>query len=55
MPVKTKFQLKQIPSWNEGDTKESIISYVNDVITSESQKFIPIKNRIAMFDNKENL
>ncbi len=50
-----QLQVDPLPSWNEGDTKESIISYVNDVATSESQNFIPIKDRIATFDNDGNL
>lgn len=44
-----------LPSWNEGKTKEAILTYVNDVTNSESPNFIPIKDRIATFDNDGNL
>ena len=44
-----------LPSWNDGETKTSIIVYVNDITNSESKKFIPITDRIATFDNDGNL
>ena len=40
-----------LPSWNKGATKASIIDYVNDVINTESENFIKIPDRIAVFDN----
>jgi hypothetical protein len=44
-----------LPSWNEGDTKQAIISYVNDVTKEGSANFIPVGDRIATFDNDGNL
>ena len=44
-----------LPSWNEGNTKQAIINYVNDVTTEGSANFIPVKDRIATFDNDGNL
>ena len=44
-----------LPSWNKGPTKTSIISYVEDVISVESENFIAIPDRIATFDNDGNL
>ena len=44
-----------LPSWNDGETKTAIISYVNDVTNAESENFIPIKDRISTFDNDGNL
>jgi hypothetical protein len=44
-----------LPSWNEGQTKEAIMSYVNDVTAEGSANFIPISDRIATFDNDGNL
>ena len=44
-----------LPSWNDVASKSNIIAYVNDVINSESENFIPIKGRIATFDNDGNL
>ena len=40
-----------LPSWNEGQTKTSIVTYVNDVSNASSENFIPIADRIATFDN----
>lgn len=48
-------QSDPLPSWNEGATKEAIMSYVEDVTDSNSQNFIPIGDRIATFDNDGNL
>lgn len=51
----TEIETNPLPSWNEGKTKASIVSYVNDVTDSESINYIPIANRIAVFDNDGNL
>ena len=44
-----------LPSWNEETSKSNIIAYVSDVTNTESKNFIPIKDRIATFDNDGNL
>ena len=44
-----------LPSWNEGDTKNAIMRYVDKVTTEGSPNFIPIADRIATFDNDGNL
>ncbi len=44
-----------LPSWNEGPTKENIISFVQDVVNPESKNFIAIPDRIAVFDNDGTL
>ncbi len=44
-----------LPSWNEGDTKNAIMGYVDKVTTEGSPNFIPIADRIATFDNDGNL
>ncbi|MEL4454710.1 HAD family hydrolase [Lutimonas vermicola] len=44
-----------LPSWNQGQTKSAITTYVEMVTTSDSPDFIPIKDRIATFDNDGNL
>jgi hypothetical protein len=44
-----------LPSWNEGETKNSIISFVNEVTDSGSAHFIEVADRIATFDNDGNL
>lgn len=44
-----------LPSWNEGDAKDAIITYVTEVTDENSLNFIPILDRIATFDNDGNL
>ncbi|GJM30871.1 MAG: haloacid dehalogenase [Cyclobacteriaceae bacterium] len=44
-----------LPSWNEGNTKSAIISYVADVTNAASTSFIPVPDRIATFDNDGTL
>jgi len=44
-----------LPSWNEGQTKTAIISFVKAVSDESSSDFIEVKNRIATFDNDGNL
>jgi len=48
-------QTNPLPSWNDVSSKNNIIAYVSDVTNSESENFIPIKDRIATFDNDGNL
>ncbi len=40
-----------LPSWNDGNLKQDIIAYVTKVSKEGSTDFIPVKNRIATFDN----
>lgn len=44
-----------LPSWNDGAVKKSIIDYVTDVTKEGSSDFIPVKDRIATFDNDGTL
>ena len=44
-----------LPSWNEGPSKQSIINYVTSVTKEGSADFIPVKDRIAVFDNDGTL
>ncbi len=44
-----------LPSWNDGETKTAIISYVKDVTNPKSENFIPISERISTFDNDGTL
>ena len=48
-------QIDPLPSWNDVTSKKNIITYVSDVTDSKSENFIPIKDRIATFDNDGNL
>lgn len=44
-----------LPSWNDGTLKSDIIAYVEKVTKEGSPDFIPIKDRIATFDNDGTL
>ena len=44
-----------LPSWNTGTTKSSIIDFVEEVTRPESENFVAIEDRIAVFDNDGNL
>ena len=44
-----------LPSWNDGPSKNAIISYVQDVTNKGSENFIPILERISTFDNDGTL
>jgi len=43
------------PSWNEGKTKQSIVSFVEKVTTAGSPDFVTPAERIATFDNDGTL
>jgi phosphoglycolate phosphatase-like HAD superfamily hydrolase len=48
--------LPLLPSWNEGDTKQTIINFVNNLTNPEnSDYYIPPDKRIAVFDNDGTL
>jgi len=44
-----------LPSWHEGDSKKSIVQFVNKVVTEDSLQFVPAEDRIAVFDNDGTL
>jgi phosphoserine phosphatase len=44
-----------LPSWNEGESKQSIIDFVTKTTTEDSKNFIPVADRIAVFDNDGTL
>lgn len=44
-----------LPSWNDGEAKQSILSYVHKVTTAGSPDFVPASERIAVFDNDGTL
>lgn len=44
-----------LPSWNEGETKNSIIRFVDAVTDPVNEHFIEVEDRIATFDNDGNL
>jgi phosphoserine phosphatase len=44
-----------LPSWNDGPAKQSIITFVTKVTTPGSPDFVPVAERIAVFDNDGTL
>ena len=40
-----------LPSWNDGNAKQSIVAFVERVTTPGSPEFVPPAERIATFDN----
>jgi len=51
----TEKQTDPLPSWNDGDTKKSIIHYVEKVTNVNSDSYIEVADRIATFDNDGTL
>src|SRR5215207_8899319 len=41
----------QLPSWNDGPAKQSIVAFVERVTAEGSADFVPVAERIATFDN----
>ena len=44
-----------LPSWNDGQAKNSIIDFVKRVTTEGGADFVPVSERIAVFDNDGTL
>ena len=44
-----------LPAWNDGPSKKAIIRFVNETSQAGSKKFIPLDERIAVFDNDGTL
>jgi hypothetical protein len=49
------FAADPLPSWNDGPTKQGIISFVDKVTKEGSPTFVPPAERIATFDNDGTL
>jgi hypothetical protein len=48
-------QNDQLPSWNDGKTKQSIVAFVEKVTKAGWPDFVPVAERIATFDNDGTL
>ena len=44
-----------LPSWNGGETRDSIIEFVEAVTDKANNGFVPVNERIAVFDNDGTL
>lgn len=45
------FGKEPLPSWNDGPAKQSIIAFVGSVTDEDSDDYVPVAARIAVFDN----
>ena len=48
-------QTDPLPSWNDGPAKRSVIQFVTKVTRSGSSDFVPVEERVAVFDNDGTL
>jgi hypothetical protein len=48
-------QTDPLPSWNDGAAKKAIVEFVHATTTKGSPKFVPVPERIAVFDNDGTL
>jgi phosphoglycolate phosphatase-like HAD superfamily hydrolase len=48
-------QQDPLPSWNEGPAKSAIMDFVQRVTSEESPDYVPLAERIAVFDNDGSL
>ncbi len=53
--AQTTAAVDPLPSWNEGESKQSILDFVDRVTDPASPDFVPRAERIATFDNDGNL
>jgi hypothetical protein len=44
-----------LPSWNDTEAKTAIIAFVDGVVDPDSDSFVPVEDRIAVFDNDGTL
>ena len=44
-----------LPSWNDTPAKHAIVDFVSRVVTESSSNFVPVSQRIAVFDNDGTL
>lgn len=44
-----------LPSWNDGPAKKAILDFVENVTREGSPRFVPIAERVAVFDNDGTL
>src|SRR3990172_6851849 len=49
------FAADPLPSWNDGPAKQSIVAFVEKVTKPGSPDFVPVPERIAVFDNDGTL
>ncbi|RKH40096.1 haloacid dehalogenase-like hydrolase [Corallococcus sicarius] len=48
-------QADPLPSWSDGPVKQAIVGFVSRVTTQGSPDFLPVEERVAVFDNDGTL
>ena len=54
-PNEEKIVADPLPSWNDGQTKNALLQFVDDVVEENGSRFVEVNERIAVFDNDGNL
>ncbi|MDO9026204.1 HAD family hydrolase [Zwartia sp.] len=44
-----------LPSWNDGPSKQAVLSFIEKTTAKDSPDFVPVSQRIAVFDNDGTL
>lgn len=44
-----------LPSWNEGPSRQAIVSFVDAVTEAGGKRYVPVAERVAVFDNDGTL
>lgn len=55
VPTASAQEPDPLPSWNDGASKQAIVDFVTKVTEPESADYVPIKDRVATFDNDGTL
>lgn len=55
LTVTSCYGSNQLPSWQEGTAKQAIIDFVQKTTDKESPAFVPLEDRIAVFDQDGTL
>jgi phosphoserine phosphatase/lysophospholipase L1-like esterase len=54
-PAAKAVTIDQLPSWNDGATKQAILDFVDAVTRPGGPTFVPVPERVAVFDNDGTL
>ena len=49
------FAQNLLPSWNDGPSKQAVLSFIEKTTAKDSPDFVPVSQRIAVFDNDGTL
>jgi len=55
LSLQASAQSEPLPSWNDGASKQTIIDFVHTTTDESSGNFVPVDERIAVFDNDGTL